>query len=135
VHLSPNRDALAFLFTASAACSLPFSALRAVAQPFRDEHDDTLGLVPPELADRCVVLVFGMLPEEDFALERARAAGAGKVEENNPVADAVGDYVCTCETSNNAFRRTHAFLSILYIRCIFIFIHLICTAHTSSPGV
>jgi len=91
VHLSPNRDALAFLFTASAACSLPFSALRAVSQPFRDEHDDTLGLVPPELADRCVLLVFGMQPEEDYALERARAASAnaGKAEETNPVADAV----------------------------------------------
>ena len=40
--------------------SLPFSALRAVAAPCRDEHDDTLGLVSPHLADRTVLLLFAV---------------------------------------------------------------------------
>jgi hypothetical protein len=91
VNLSPGRDALSYLFTSSAACSLPLSSLRVVAQPFRDEHDDTLGLVPPHLADRCVLLVFGVQPEDDFALElaRARASGATRAQEPTPVGDAV----------------------------------------------
>jgi len=78
VRLTRQRDGLSFLFAAAERCSLPFSALRVVGAPFRDEHDDTLGLVPPHLAARCVLLVFAVAPEEDFALELGRAYQASR---------------------------------------------------------
>jgi hypothetical protein len=66
---SPTFLLLSFQYSATASADLPFSALRSVVQPFRDEHDDTLGLVPPELATRTLVLVFAVLPTDNYALE------------------------------------------------------------------
>jgi hypothetical protein len=62
IRLSVRRDGITYQFSGGRhVVVLPLEALWAVEEPFVDKSEETLKLIPPEVAPFAILLVFAMV--------------------------------------------------------------------------